>query len=76
MHGVNPFTEQGHALHDHERRLNTLEGSQHEIHSLRGTVDRLEHTIRQLESDIVGLRSELQALREEAVNSAAEKKGG
>lgn len=51
-------------INDIERALHQ-KADNHEIHSLRGTVDRLEHSMRDLGSMVDGLRSELKASQEE-----------
>lgn len=62
MHS-NPFSSTGYDLRDLENKIQQ-KADRHEIHSLRGEVDRLERSIHSADSTSAGLRDRCDALEE------------
>ena len=59
----NPFTAGGYDYQDLARQIQQ-KVDRHEVHSLRGDVDRLERSNRELSSEIDGLRRRCERLEE------------
>jgi predicted RNase H-like nuclease (RuvC/YqgF family) len=59
----NPFTAGGYDYQDLARRIQQ-KADQHEIHSLRDDVDRLERSNRELSSEVDSLRRRCERLEE------------
>lgn len=62
MH-TNPFTDVGYDLQALKNELQQ-KADKHEIHSLRSTLDRMEHSLREACSDIASLRHRCEVLEE------------
>jgi len=57
---TNPFSGTGYDLRSLESQIER-KADKHEVSSLAGAVDRLEHSLREARAEIDGLRSQLQA---------------
>lgn len=63
MH-TNPFSSTGYDLRDLECKIQQ-KADRHEIHSLRGEVDRLERSLHAADSTSAGLRDQCERLEED-----------
>ena len=58
----NPITEIGRVERSLQNEIQR-KADRHEIHTLRGDVDRLEHTVREIRAALDGLRDELSRIQ-------------